>query len=119
MFRELLQEVVDGVDGGVAALIMDQEGIAIDDYTRQAWEYDIESVGMEFSLLVKNATNAISMLNAGSTDELIIRSDKLTTLVRMITPDYFVAVTLKPTAMLGRARYLLRVRAPKLRDELS
>ena len=43
----------------------------------------------------------------------------MSTLIRVINNEYFVAVTLAPDANLGKARFLLRVAAPKLREELE
>jgi hypothetical protein len=47
------------------------------------------------------------------------KSDKMITLIRVINKGYFVALTLTPDANLGKGRYLLRLLAPKLADELA
>ena len=39
--------------------------------------------------------------------------------IRVINKGYFVALTLTPNANLGKGRYLLRLLAPKLADELA
>ncbi len=39
-------------------------------------------------------------------------------MARLISPEYFMVVALEPGGNLGKARYLLRVTAPKLRSEL-
>ena len=36
MFKDALQGVVEGTDGGLARLLMDFEGIPVESYTRQA-----------------------------------------------------------------------------------
>jgi hypothetical protein len=43
----------------------------------------------------------------------------MSTLIRVINDNYFVAVTLSPDGNLGKARFLLRLAAPRLRDELE
>jgi len=43
----------------------------------------------------------------------------VTTLIRVLTSDYFVAVALAPTGNIGKGRYMLRVAAPKLIEELT
>ena len=119
MFREVLQEVVDGTEGGLAGLLMDADGIAIDQYTRNATDFDVESVGMEYSVVLKSIINAAQMLETGSANEVAVTSDRLTTLIRLIGEQYFVAVTLAPGGNLGKARFLLRTRAETLAQELS
>jgi hypothetical protein len=42
----------------------------------------------------------------------------MVTLIRVLNDTYFLAVTLKPEGNLGKARYLLRVSAPKILAEL-
>ena len=119
MFREALMEVVDNTAGGMAGLLMDADGIAVDQYTANTSDFEVESVGMEYSVVLKSVTNAVSMLQAGSTQEVTVKADRLTTLIRMINDQYFVAITLAPDANVGKARYLLRVQASRLADELN
>lgn len=100
-------------------MVMDFEGIPLDSYSREDTEFDIESVGAEASVLVKAIQRATEMLDAGDTREVSIKSERVTTLIRVLNETYFVALTLTPDGNLGKARYLLRVLAPKLSDELA
>ena len=54
MFQALLKEVVDSIDGGLATLVMDFEGIAVDSYTKPnpPAEFDINTVGVILMLVV-------------------------------------------------------------------
>jgi predicted regulator of Ras-like GTPase activity (Roadblock/LC7/MglB family) len=118
MFKETLQGVVEGTQGGLAGLLMDFEGIPLESYAKDV-DFDIEAVGAEASVVVKAIQRAAVMLDAGETREVAIQSDKMATLIRVINNEYFVAVTLAPDANLGKARFLLRVAVPKLREELE
>jgi predicted regulator of Ras-like GTPase activity (Roadblock/LC7/MglB family) len=119
MFKDALQGVVDGTDGGLAGLLMDFEGIPVESYTRETSPFDIEAVGAEVSVVVKAIQRASEMLDAGDTKEVAFKSDKMVTLIRVINENYFVALTLSPDGNFGKGRYLLRVTAPKLREELE
>jgi predicted regulator of Ras-like GTPase activity (Roadblock/LC7/MglB family) len=119
MFKEALQSVVDGTDGGIAGLLMDFEGIPLESYAKDDASIDIETVGAEVSVVVKGIQRATEMLDAGETSEVSFKSDKMITLIRVINKGYFVALTLAPNANLGKGRYLLRLLAPKLADELA
>jgi hypothetical protein len=43
----------------------------------------------------------------------------MTTLIRLLNDEYFVVVALQPSGNIGKARYLLRISAPKLLEKLS
>lgn len=119
MFKEALRSVVEGTDGGYAGLLMDFEGIPVETYVSDSSPFDIEVVGAEVSVLVKQIQRATEMLEAGDTREVSFKSDKMVTLIRVVNENYFVAMTLSPEANYGKGRYLLRVLAPRLREELS
>jgi predicted regulator of Ras-like GTPase activity (Roadblock/LC7/MglB family) len=119
MFKEALQSVVDGTDGGLAGLLMDFEGIPVESYARESSPFDIETVGAEVSVVVKAIQRASQMLDAGDTKEVAFKSDKMVTLIRVINENYFVALTMSPDGNFGKGRFLLRVAAPRLREELE
>ena len=119
MFKEALKSVVDGTDGGIAGLLMDFEGIPVESYTREGQNFDIESVGAEVSVVVKAIQRATEMLEAGHTREVAFQSDKMVTLIRIVNEGYFVAMAMQPEGNFGKGRYLLRVVAPKLAEELA
>jgi predicted regulator of Ras-like GTPase activity (Roadblock/LC7/MglB family) len=119
MFKEVLREVVESTEGGVASLLMDFEGIRVDSYAKPNAPFDIETIGAELSVVLKSIQRAGEMLEAGPTTEVTIQSDKVTTLIRVITSGYFVAFALQPDGNLGKARYMLRTRVPLLKQELE
>jgi predicted regulator of Ras-like GTPase activity (Roadblock/LC7/MglB family) len=119
MFKEALQGVVDGTDGGLAGLLMDFEGIPLESYAKAEAPFDIETVGAEVSVVVKAIQRASEMLEAGATREVAFKSEKMVTLIRVLNDNYFVALTLSPEGNFGKGRFLLRVTAPKLLEELE
>ena len=118
MFKEILYVIVNRTDGGVAGLLMASDGIAIDQYSRGDGPFDIESVGMEYSVVLKGVQRAAEMLDTGATKEVSVQTERLTTVVRMLTDEYFVALAVEPGGNVGKARYLLRTSAPKLIENL-
>jgi predicted regulator of Ras-like GTPase activity (Roadblock/LC7/MglB family) len=119
MFKEALQGAVDNTDGGLAGLLMDFEGIAVETYSRGTALFDIEAVGAEVSVVVKAIQRATEMLEAGDTREVAFKSDKMVTLIRVINDTYFIAMTLSPEGNFGKGRYMLRLLAPQLKSELE
>jgi len=119
MFQTVLKEVVDATEGGIASLLMDFEGIAVDSYSKPGAEFDITTIGAEFSVVLKSIQRAAQMLEAGDTAEVAIQAEKMTTLIRVVNDSYFVAFSMTPDANIGKARYMLRTRVPTLLKELE
>jgi predicted regulator of Ras-like GTPase activity (Roadblock/LC7/MglB family) len=118
MFGTKLEETVKGVAGGKAAILMGFDGIPVDQFTGDT-EQDIETLGMEFSVLLKEVRKAAEQLDAGVAEELTVRAEKLTTVLRVVNDEYFVALVLAPDGNLGKARYLLRMITPQFARDLS
>jgi predicted regulator of Ras-like GTPase activity (Roadblock/LC7/MglB family) len=121
MFREVLQDVVERTEGGVAGLLMGFDGIPVDSYVRPEAQspIDVETVGMEYSVILKEIRKAAQLLEAGAAREVSIQAEKLTTLVRVLSDEYFVAITLRPDGNYGKARFLLRTASSRLLRDLS
>jgi predicted regulator of Ras-like GTPase activity (Roadblock/LC7/MglB family) len=118
MFQEHLKRLVESTEGGVAGLLMGFDGIAVDSYTQPGMGVDITTVGMEFSFILTQVRKAAEILEVGGVQEIAIRSEKLTILIRVVSTDYFIALAISPEGNLGKGRYLMRVVAPKLQTEL-
>lgn len=125
MFQENLKRIVDNVEGGIAGLLMGFDGIAVESYTRPATpgrhpgpSVDVNTVGMEFSFILTQVRKAAEALEVGGVQEVVVRADQLSILIRVLSPEYFVAVVLDEGGNFGKGRYLLRVVAPKLQAEL-
>ncbi|HET6611849.1 MAG TPA: hypothetical protein VFG83_07680 [Kofleriaceae bacterium] len=118
MFTEQLKKVVDNVDGGIGSLIMGLDGIAVESYIRQDASVDVTTIGMEFSFILTQIRKAGEILQIGAVDELSVKAEKLLMVVRMLSDDYFLAVMLEAGGNFGKARFLMRVAAPKLIAEL-
>jgi len=118
MFRELLTEIVSGTDGAIGAVLMGTDGLTVDQAMADPARGDVEAVAMELSVVLREVRKAAQQIEAGTPEEVMIRGAALTTLVRVLNDEYFVALALRPTASIGKARYLLRRAAPRLRENL-
>ena len=117
MFGQKLSETVKGVGGGIAAILMGFDGIPVDSHMEDE-SMDVETLGMEFSVILKEVRKVAVLLDVGNADELVVKADKLATVVRAVNEEYFVALFMTPDGNLGKARYLLRVLTPLFRAEL-
>lgn len=120
---EHLQHVVSSVDGAIACSVMGFDGIAVETYQATTRQQDMASLELttawvEFANVLSQLKSAAETLKTGKVAELSVNSEQVITLMRMITPEYFFMLALAPTGNYGRARYELRVTAPKLATEL-
>ena len=123
-FRESIVKLLDGIEGGVACVLMGFDGITVDTYTRAGGHEasdvvpDIQTISMEFAHLIAQARRTLDSVDAGTLEEFTLKTDRLTLVVRVLNAEYFLAVAIRPAASLGRARYLMRLTAPGLRADL-
>src|SRR5690606_17379799 len=94
------------------------DGIPVENYVKGGASVDVESVGMEYSVILTQIMKAAKMLEAGEAREVSIQAENLTTVIRLLSSEYFVALTLAPQGNFGKARFLLRPLTPKLLDDL-
>ena len=122
MFRDSLQKMVERVDGGVAGILMGFDGLSVEAYSRPQApaeaSTDIQTVGMELAHVIGQVRRAAELLEVGELGEVTMRAEKLVVIVRALTEEYFLAFAVSPSGNFGKARYVLRVLAPKIRAEL-
>lgn len=118
MFRASLEKMVDGCEGAFAAVVMGFDGVSVESITRQP-HFDVQTVSMEFSFVLTQVRKASEILEVGGLEEVSIRSEQLTYLVRVLSEDYFVALVLSPEGNLGKGRFVLRMGLPALRAEVA
>ena len=132
MFRDTIKKLVDRLEGGVGGVLMGFDGITVESYGRDGGSAvaDIQAIGIEFAHLIAQARRTAQALNIGLLRELTFRTDRLTVLVQILNKDYFVAcafasvggaandVTNGAGEKMGRARYLMRITAPRIEAEL-
>jgi predicted regulator of Ras-like GTPase activity (Roadblock/LC7/MglB family) len=121
-FREHLQDVCRSVDGALACSLMGIDGIEVDTHlvpnAPEGAELDLRSLLVEYSTVLRNAREAAETHQAGGVSEFSIETEKLMAVARLVSPEYFMVVALRPDGNFGKARFLLRITAPKVRSEL-
>lgn len=118
MFAETLKKVVDNIEGGIAAVIMGLDGIAVDSYVKLDDRVDVNTVAMEFSFILSQVRKAGDSLAVGNLEELSVKAQRLLLVCRMLSPQYFIAIVMAPEGNFGKARYLARLAQPALVAQL-
>jgi predicted regulator of Ras-like GTPase activity (Roadblock/LC7/MglB family) len=117
IFEEAVRKAVEETSGGLAAVIMARDGIALSQYVKPEIRIDLETLGIEYSNLLAAITRAAETIGTGAVKEVSLATDSYTTLIRILNPEYFMALILSPQGNLGKGRFLLRVLAPSLLRE--
>jgi predicted regulator of Ras-like GTPase activity (Roadblock/LC7/MglB family) len=120
MFKEILKDIVEGIEGCVGGVLMGLDGIEIDSYIKEdKAKLDIVSLAMEFSVIASQVKNFSNLLEIENIDELSLYTSKSAIIIRMLKDDYFVAVGITPPGFVGKGRYILRINTPRLLKELE
>jgi predicted regulator of Ras-like GTPase activity (Roadblock/LC7/MglB family) len=118
-FRTHLESVVNQVDGALACSVMGFDGISVDTFQRdEATELELNGAWVEYANLLSQLRQAAETLKTGTVTEVSVNSDKVLTLMRLVSPEYFLVLALRADGNYGKGRYILRVTAPQIRAEL-
>jgi predicted regulator of Ras-like GTPase activity (Roadblock/LC7/MglB family) len=118
-FREHLQSICKACEGAFACSLMGVDGIEVDTHVDGGVDgVDVKPLLIEYSGLFRSAREAAELNGAGAISELFVETEKVLTVARMVSPEYYMVVALSPGGNLGKARFLMRVTAPKLKAEL-
>ena len=118
-FLTHLESVVSQVDGAIACSIMGFDGIAVESHQISgAEDLELSSAWVEYAGIISNLKNVAEMLKTGDVQEMSINTARVITLMRMVSPEYFILLALKPEGNYGKGRYVLRLTAPRVKAEL-
>lgn len=115
-YQEGLRRMLESCEGAVAGAVIDSRGRPVESITRDA-AVDMEAVGREFGLVLEEVRKAASMLEAGALEELSIRSERLTLILRVIDQDHLLGLAIRPDGNFGKGRFLVRTAQPTLRAQ--
>ena len=99
------------------------DGIAVETHQApgsadQAASLELTTAWVEYGNILSQLKNAADVLKTAAIAEVSVNSEHLITLMRMVTPEYFIVLGPKPSGNYGKARYVLRITAPKVKSEL-
>jgi predicted regulator of Ras-like GTPase activity (Roadblock/LC7/MglB family) len=118
MFAEILDSIMNKVEGALGAIIMGMDGISIEKRSVDVVT-GLEMLSAEFTSLLRSASSATPELEAGPVEELIVATGNRIILVQMITKEYFILAMLSRDGNLGRARFELKKAKYALAKELA
>ena len=104
----------------MACSLMGMDGIEVMTHVAAAEgpDFDLRSLLVEYSSIMRGLREVADAHRAGALSEMSVSTDRLVTVARLVSPDYFMVLALLPEGNYGKARYLLRIAAPKVKAEL-
>lgn len=118
-FSETLKSIVESVEGGLGAVIMADDGIAIDEYLLDGSGMDLNLMAVEYASLLKEVKRTADVLKTGALEEMAVNTGRSQVIVRTINDELFIALILGQDGNCGKGRYLLRREVFGLRERLS
>lgn len=116
--RDTLSEIVRKVEGSRAAVIMASDGIPIDEVVVNTDGLDLQLLTVEYATVLKEVKRTIGLLKVGETEELCITSGQLYVVLRVLSDELFAVLVLDRDGNLGKGRYMLRLKAQDVIQEL-
>lgn len=109
--RELLTSMISQVDGAYALMLMGNDCIAIEEVRQGEAGFDIQAMSVEYATVIRDIRRSIEVVGAGAMEEMTITTANACINFRILNDDFFAVFVLSRGASLGKARYLLRVKA--------
>ena len=117
--RDILNSIVQSVDGTLAALIMAYDGIPIDEVTVDHSEFDMQLLSVEYATVLKEIKRAVNVIKMGDLEEVTISTSRTSVLVRILNDDIFTALIMNRGGNIGKGRYMLKLKSYEILRELS
>jgi predicted regulator of Ras-like GTPase activity (Roadblock/LC7/MglB family) len=115
-FSDALRRVARRIPEAEVLMVIGTDGIPIEKlHLREQAEN--EAVAAELTGLLRATVSTSEETGLGPLRELSVGTDRRSALLVSITPDYFLYASLAPGAILGRARFALRLAGASLLSE--
>jgi predicted regulator of Ras-like GTPase activity (Roadblock/LC7/MglB family) len=111
--------MVKQAGGGIGAVLMGYDGIAIEQYLEPVDGLDFQMLAVEYANVIKEIKKTVEILDTGMMEEVSIKTERFYVIVRALTDEYFLALTLDRRGNFGKGRYLMMRDTPKLLAALS
>ena len=117
--RDTLREIVENVDGGLAAIIMAYDGIPIDEFVLTQAEFDLQLLTVEYATVLKEIKRAVEVIKVGAMEEVSISTSQVRVVMRVLNDELFAVLVMTKDGNFGKGRYLLRLKSHALAEELG
>ena len=114
MLSNQLRQLLDASDGAIGAALVNSDGVIIHAESTHP-SFDPASGLSEYGMVVQQLGNLNEVTPIGESTCCTVRSSARVTLIRQVSEHYFLALWLKTTAQVEKARFLLRLAVGEMR----
>ncbi|MFC1855842.1 roadblock/LC7 domain-containing protein [Thermodesulfobacteriota bacterium] len=118
IFEDIIKNIVTNVNGCYSGIMMGIDGVMVESYKEDISEEDLSNMSIEFANILRDICSSSEQLETGVVQEITIKTEKITYLIRMINDEYFLALVLNPLGNYGKARYFATKSIPDFMEEL-
>ena len=116
VFREVLENLQNRVDGTLAVTLIGLDGIPIESINEGGIPLDV--VSAEFTNFLKSIQVAHHDIDTGEVQHVTVMTDRYLIILSVVTSEYLILMVMSPGGNHGKARFELRKAKFALRDEL-
>jgi predicted regulator of Ras-like GTPase activity (Roadblock/LC7/MglB family) len=102
-FTRILQELVERVPGALGAIFADWEGEAVGQFAVALPDLEIKIVGAQWGVVWNEMQRALERARIGRAGELVVDARRGAVIVRQVTAEYFVVLSLRDGSQLAKA----------------
>ncbi len=117
-FKESLRKISEKVDDVMGVAIAASDGIIVEE-NRIDPSLDLGSIAAEFGVLLRTVDKASQSVELGSSQEITVITDRAIVLIKKINSEYFLLLAVASEKNFGKGRFLIRMEAATLVEELS
>jgi len=117
-FTDALKKVAARVPETQMLIVMATDGIPIEKLVVRA-DPNLEAVAAEYTTLLRASASTASDTGLGALRELSVVTENMVAVIVAITSEYFLFASLAPGAIMGRARFALRMAGVALEKEFE
>jgi predicted regulator of Ras-like GTPase activity (Roadblock/LC7/MglB family) len=116
VFRQVLEGMVERVEGTLAVSLLDLDGIAVD--STNPGGIPLDAIAAELIAAYKSVQLTNTGIDTGEVEQVSVVTDRYIVFLSAVSSDYYVLMVMSPEGSHGRARYELRRARHALADEL-
>jgi len=113
-FHAVVSQIVASCRGVVGGAVVDPDGIPVVMVSRNE---SMEEIGAEVAAILSEMSQAERELQHGEIQQLTVETGNTATVVTLIDEGYFILLQMESGGLLGKARFLSRVAAERLRAD--
>ena len=117
-FNDILQRMVESVEGATGAVFVDFEGEAVGEFARDLPQLEIRIVGAQWGVVWAELQRSFARARLGPAYELIVNGEHASVIVRQVTAEYYVVLAVGKSAHLAMAMVEIERGVQALRAEM-